>query len=202
MAKGNSRNSSGESHRISTSGDIEVSTYLEIAKEMAGEQPAAATEAVSGAEREAEGALRAQHRAVDIAVVGCVDGTAPGSGHLGIGRVRSRRELAREDDTEADIVIPVPDSANTAALGYAEASGIRFEIGLIRNHYVGRTFIKPDQHERDVDVLVQALGEISGTPRAFRDRVIAATHRATSRGSAIKQAPKRPFCTRSPTRRM
>ena len=53
MAKDNSRNSSGESHRISTSGDIEVSTYLEIAKEMAGEQPAAATEAVSGAEREA-----------------------------------------------------------------------------------------------------------------------------------------------------
>ncbi len=53
MAKDNSRSSSGESHRISTSGDIEVSTYLEIAKEMAGEQSAAAAEAVSGAEREA-----------------------------------------------------------------------------------------------------------------------------------------------------
>jgi amidophosphoribosyltransferase len=50
---------------------------------------------------------------------------------------------------DADIVISVPDSSNTAALGYAEESGIRFEIALIRNHYVGRTFIEPDQHMRD-----------------------------------------------------
>ena len=56
------------------------------------------------------------------------------------------RQLAKEHPCNADVVIAVPDSANTAALGYAEASGIRFEIGLIRNHYVGRTFIAPHQH--------------------------------------------------------
>jgi amidophosphoribosyltransferase len=55
----------------------------------------------------------------------------------------------------ADIVIAVPDSANTAALGYSEASGIRFELGLIRNHYIGRTFIAPYQAERDRDVRVK-----------------------------------------------
>ena len=53
------------------------------------------------------------------------------------------RQLAREHRVEADIVIPVPDSGVPAAMGYAEESGIRFELGLIRNHYVGRTFIEP-----------------------------------------------------------
>jgi amidophosphoribosyltransferase len=60
--------------------------------------------------------------------------------------------LAREYPVEADIVIGIPDSANTAALGFSEESGIRFEIGLIRNHYVGRTFIDPHQSIRDLDV--------------------------------------------------
>src|SRR5690606_20982698 len=50
---------------------------------------------------------------------------------------------------EADCVISVPDSANSAALGFAEASGVPFELGLIRNHYVGRTFIEPSQAGRD-----------------------------------------------------
>lgn len=59
------------------------------------------------------------------------------------------RQLARENPVEADAVIAVPDSANSAALGYAEESGIPFELGLLRNHYVGRTFIKPDQKDRD-----------------------------------------------------
>jgi amidophosphoribosyltransferase len=53
------------------------------------------------------------------------------------------------------MVISVPDSSNTAALGYASESGIRFEIGLIRNHYVGRTFIQPGQDRRDHDVRVK-----------------------------------------------
>jgi len=66
------------------------------------------------------------------------------------------RLLAEEHPCDgADIVISVPDSANTAALGYAEASGIRFEIGLIRNHYIGRTFIAPHQDKRDRDVRVK-----------------------------------------------
>ncbi|MEX2467940.1 MAG: amidophosphoribosyltransferase [Gemmatimonadota bacterium] len=59
------------------------------------------------------------------------------------------RRLAREHAVEADAVVSVPDSANSAALGYAEESGIPFELGLLRNHYVGRTFIKPSQKDRD-----------------------------------------------------
>jgi len=70
-------------------------------------------------------------------------------------RRRLGRQLAREHPVEADIVISIPDSANTATLGYSEESGIRFEIGLIRNHYVGRTFIDPDQSIRDLDVKVK-----------------------------------------------
>ncbi|PJZ69930.1 amidophosphoribosyltransferase [Leptospira perolatii] len=58
-------------------------------------------------------------------------------------------QLAKELPVEADVVIPVPDSANIAALGYAEASGIPFQSGLIRSHYIGRTFIEPDQKIRD-----------------------------------------------------
>ncbi|HKJ02030.1 MAG TPA: hypothetical protein VJ997_06230, partial [Longimicrobiales bacterium] len=50
---------------------------------------------------------------------------------------------------DADAVISVPDSANSAALGYTEESGIPFELGLLRNHYVGRTFIQPNQTDRD-----------------------------------------------------
>jgi len=70
-------------------------------------------------------------------------------------RRRLGRRLAWESPAEADVVISVPDSSNTAALGYSEASGIKFEIGLIRNHYVGRTFILPDQKIRDIDALIK-----------------------------------------------
>ncbi len=62
------------------------------------------------------------------------------------------RQLARESGVPADVVVPVPDSGVTAALGYAEESGIRFRLGLIRNHYVGRTFIEPEQRVRDFGV--------------------------------------------------
>ena len=61
-------------------------------------------------------------------------------------------ELAREAPAEADIVVPVPDSGVTAAMGYAAASGIPLRFGLIRNHYVGRTFIEPQQAVRDFGV--------------------------------------------------
>ncbi|MCK5125945.1 MAG: amidophosphoribosyltransferase [candidate division Zixibacteria bacterium] len=74
-----------------------------------------------------------------------------------VDKVRRRlgRLLAREHPVEADIVIGIPDSANTAALGFSEQSGIRFEIGLIRNHYVGRSFIDPEQKIRDLDVKIK-----------------------------------------------
>ncbi|EOQ96897.1 amidophosphoribosyltransferase [Leptospira wolbachii serovar Codice str. CDC] len=59
------------------------------------------------------------------------------------------RQLARVMPVEADVVIPVPDSANIAALGYSEESGIPYQSGLVRSHYIGRTFIEPDQKIRD-----------------------------------------------------
>ncbi len=62
------------------------------------------------------------------------------------------RQLAREAPTDADIVVPVPDSGNTAAMGYSAESGIPFRLGLIRNHYIGRTFIEPRQSVRDFGV--------------------------------------------------
>jgi amidophosphoribosyltransferase len=62
------------------------------------------------------------------------------------------RQLAREAPVEADVVVPVPDSGVTAAVGYAAESGIPFRFGLIRNHYVGRTFIEPSQSVRDFGV--------------------------------------------------
>ena len=67
-------------------------------------------------------------------------------------RVEMGRRLARENPVDADIVLPVPDSGVAAALGYAEESGIRFENAIVRNHYVGRTFIEPIQEMRDLKV--------------------------------------------------
>jgi amidophosphoribosyltransferase len=62
------------------------------------------------------------------------------------------RQLARESHVECDLVVPVPDSGVTAALGYAAECGLPFRFGLIRNHYVGRTFIEPEQRVRDFGV--------------------------------------------------
>jgi amidophosphoribosyltransferase len=77
----------------------------------------------------------------------------PDSRIWGISVDRARRafgrQLAREHPAQADAVVSVPDSANSAALGYSEESGIPFELGLLRNHYVGRTFIRPSQADRD-----------------------------------------------------
>src|SRR5690348_11328991 len=58
-------------------------------------------------------------------------------------------ELAKESPAQADVIVPVPDSGVPAAIGYAQASGLPYEIGIIRNHYVGRTFIQPTQSIRD-----------------------------------------------------
>lgn len=64
-------------------------------------------------------------------------------------------QLAKEHPIDADIVIAIPDSGNSAALGFAEASGIPYEIGMTRNHYVGRTFIQPEQKIRDFGVKIK-----------------------------------------------
>ena len=65
-------------------------------------------------------------------------------------------ELAKENKIECDIIVPVPDSGNAAALGFAQHLGKNFELGLIRNHYVGRTFIEPSQK-------IRSLGAVSYT---------------------------------------
>ncbi len=67
-------------------------------------------------------------------------------------RVRSGRQLAIEHPVDADIVIPVPDSGTSAAIGYANESGIPFDMGFVRSHYVGRTFLSPSQDMRDMAV--------------------------------------------------
>jgi amidophosphoribosyltransferase len=65
------------------------------------------------------------------------------------------RQLAREHPVDADMVVPIPDSGVPAAIGFAEESGIPFEMGLVRNHYVGRTFIEPDEHIRHFGVKIK-----------------------------------------------
>jgi amidophosphoribosyltransferase len=67
-------------------------------------------------------------------------------------RKRMGRELAREASTPADVVVPVPDSGVPAAIGYAAEADIPFDLGIIRNHYVGRTFIEPTDHIRHLGV--------------------------------------------------
>jgi amidophosphoribosyltransferase len=77
-------------------------------------------------------------------------------------RQRMGAELWREHPVEADVVIPLPDSSVPAAIGFAEASGIPYKEGLIKNRYIGRTFIQPDQHLRDQGVKLKfnALPEV------------------------------------------
>src|SRR5690606_12480071 len=67
-------------------------------------------------------------------------------------RKRLGRQLAKEAPAEADVVTGVPDSSISAAIGYAEAAGIPYELGLIKNRYVGRTFIQPSQEMREQGV--------------------------------------------------
>jgi len=82
-------------------------------------------------------------------------------------RVNLGKELARRAPADADLVMAVPDSSNAAALGFARESGLRFEMGLIRNHYIGRTFIQPAQRVRDLEARIKhnAVKEILGGTR-------------------------------------
>ncbi len=83
----------------------------------------------------------------------------PDSEVFGLSVYESRKKmgeiLARESGIEADLVIPVPDSGVPAAIGYSRASGIPFELGIIRNHYIGRTFIQPSQSIRSFGVKIK-----------------------------------------------
>jgi amidophosphoribosyltransferase len=107
---------------------------------------------------------------------------------INVDKVRRRfgRQLAKEHPVDADRVISVPDSANTAALGYAEATGIRYEMGLIRNHYVGRTFIEPAQKIRDLDVRIK-FNPIRGV---LKDRRIVLVDDSLVRGTTSRKLVK------------
>ncbi len=79
-------------------------------------------------------------------------------------RVRMGERLAAESPAEADLVLPIPDSGTPAAIGFSRATGIPFSEGLIKNRYVGRTFIQPDQglREQGVRLKFNPLGEVAG----------------------------------------
>lgn len=94
--------------------------------------------------------------------------------------------LAQEDDIEADACISVPDSANFIALGYAKESGIPYEMGLIRNHYVGRTFIKPEQTVRDESV----NQKFNPLPNFFNDKRVILIDDSIVRGTTMKKIVK------------
>jgi len=102
---------------------------------------------------------------------------------------RTRRKLGKvlaleNDEAEkADIVVSVPDSSNTIAIGYSRRSGIKYEISLIRNHYVGRTFISPEQGDRDMKVHLK-FNPIRGT---LKDREIILVDDSIVRGTTLKK---------------
>jgi amidophosphoribosyltransferase len=96
------------------------------------------------------------------------------------------RQLAREAPVEADIVIPVPDSGVPAALGYAEAARLPFEMGLIRNHYVGRTFIEPHESIRHFGVKVK----LNAQPEVLKGKRVVVVDDSIVRGTTSRKIVK------------
>ncbi len=97
------------------------------------------------------------------------------------------KNLAEEKPADADIVISVPDSSNTAALGYSARSSAKYEIGLIRNHYIGRTFIHPQQQSRDFNVRVK-FNTVGGV---LKDRRVVIVDDSIVRGTTLRGLVKR-----------
>ncbi|HED09139.1 MAG TPA: amidophosphoribosyltransferase [Caldithrix abyssi] len=93
------------------------------------------------------------------------------------------KNLALENDVEADIVISVPDSSNTTALGFSARSSLKYEIGLIRNHYIGRTFIKPTQKTRASSVKLK-FNTVGGV---LKDRRVVIVDDSIVRGTTLKK---------------
>jgi amidophosphoribosyltransferase len=106
-------------------------------------------------------------------------------------RKKLGRQLAVEHPVDADVVIPVPDSGTSAAVGYAEQSKIPFDMGLVRSHYIGRTFISPDQKSRELEVKLKlaVVNEVVAAKRivVVDDSIVRGT---TTRGKirALRQA--------------
>lgn len=96
------------------------------------------------------------------------------------------RQLAQESWVPADVVIPVPDSGVPAALGYAEGAGVPFEAGLIRNHYVGRTFIEPEQSIRHFGVKVK----LNAVPEVLSGKRVVVIDDSLVRGTTSRKIVK------------
>jgi amidophosphoribosyltransferase len=97
-------------------------------------------------------------------------------------RVEMGRQLARENPVEADLIVPVPDSGNYAALGYAEEAKVHFEMAFIRNHYVGRSFLQPSQLIRDFNVRVK----LNLIPELVRGKRVVIVDDSIVRGTTCK----------------
>ena len=95
-------------------------------------------------------------------------------------------ELAKENKIDADIVVPVPDSGNAAALGFAQHLKINFELGLIRNHYVGRTFIEPSQKIRSLGVKLK----LNANQSTIKDKIIILIDDSLVRGTTSHKIVK------------
>ena len=101
-------------------------------------------------------------------------------------RKRFGTELANEDNIKADIVVPVPDSGNAAALGYSQKKNIDFDLGLIRNHYVGRTFIEPAQKIRSLGVKLK----LNANQSAIKNKKIVLVDDSLVRGTTAHKIVK------------
>ena len=101
-------------------------------------------------------------------------------------RKKLGEELAKEDNLDADLVVPVPDSGNAAALGYSQKTGIVFDLGLIRNHYVGRTFIEPAQKIRSFGVKLK----LNANKSAIKDKKIILVDDSLVRGTTSHKIVK------------
>jgi amidophosphoribosyltransferase len=97
-------------------------------------------------------------------------------------RVEMGRQLARECPIPADIVVPVPDSGNCAALGYSQESGIPVEMAFVRNHYIGRSFLQPTQLIRDFNVRVK----LNLIPQLVKDKRVIIVDDSIVRGTTCK----------------
>ncbi len=101
-------------------------------------------------------------------------------------RVKMGKALAKESPAEVDLVLPVPDSGVAAAMGFAEGVGIRYEMGIVRNHYIGRTFIEPTQQIRDLKVKLK----LSPIKYLIKGKRVAIVDDSLVRGTTSKQIVK------------
>jgi amidophosphoribosyltransferase len=97
-------------------------------------------------------------------------------------RKKLGRRLAVEHPADADVVIPVPDSGTSAAVGYAEQSKIPFDMGMVRSHYIGRTFISPDQKSRELEVKLK----LAVVEEVVRDKRIVVVDDSIVRGTTTR----------------